>query len=55
MSPYAANSSNMQTLPIFVVAVCKQNKSAQKSWKCASSVIMNVANFNILLEMFNIL
>ena len=30
MSPYAANSGVMRTLPIFVVAVCKQNKSAQK-------------------------
>ena len=31
MSPYAANSGIMQTLPIFVVAVCKQNKSAQQT------------------------
>ena len=30
MSPYAANSGVMQTLPIFVIAVCKQNKYARK-------------------------
>ena len=30
MSPYAANNGIMQTLPIFVAAVCNQNNSARK-------------------------
>ena len=48
MSPYATKSGIMRTLPIFVVAVRKQNKSAQQTLEMCLFNYFQLFNFDMI-------